>query len=216
MGKYLMRVDIKVVLFFHGGVGFFNGWYKGVGMMTSNKFENIETDNLILRKFKKEDLEDFYHYRNEPEIRRYKGEGWCDCTLEKAKEFIDQQKNAEPGKPKHWFQVAIELKSNNELIGDLGMYTLEEEKTAQMIIAIAPEYLQEEFGLEATKALLNYIFNELDIIQVDFIADERNRAAMNLMEYLRLEKQGGFTTNEEADGEDKTEHFFTVTKEQWG
>jgi len=179
-------------------------------------FSRIETKNLILRRFKESDVKKFYAYRNHPEIRRYVGEGWCDCTYEKAKEFIKAQATAEPKKPKQWFQIAIEEKSHNELIGDLGMYTRgEDEDQIQVFITIAPDFQQEGFAEEATKAVLNFVFENLDVEQVIAITDIRNHGAVKLLEGLKFEKHGDFTTNEKVDGEDITEHLFCITKGKW-
>jgi len=193
-----------------------NGFNKRGVMMAMYKFEGIETKNLILRRFRESDIKRFYAYRNHPEIRRYVGEGWCDCTYDKAKEFIKEQAVAEPKNAKQWFQVAIEKKSDNELIGDMGMYTPgENENQIQMFVTIAPDYQQEGFAEEAIKAALDYIFENLDVEQVIAIIDIRNRAAVNLLERLDFHRHGEFTTGEEVDGEDITEHLFTMIKDQW-
>lgn len=197
-------------------VVFLTALQKGVVMMARYEFDGIETKNLILRKFKESDIKKFYAYRNHPEIRRYQGEGWCDCTLEKAKEFIKEQATMEPRKPKQWFSIAIERKSTNELIGDLGIYTQGSEDTQiQMFVTITPEYQKEGYALEAMEATLDYVFEKLDVDQVIAIIDIRNRAAVKLLERLKFEIHGDFTTGEEIDGEDITEHLFTITKNQW-
>ncbi|NBG87896.1 GNAT family N-acetyltransferase [Isachenkonia alkalipeptolytica] len=184
--------------------------------MARYEFDGIETKNLILRRFKESDIKRFYTYRNHPEIRRYKGEGWCDCTFEKAKKFIREQAGAEPQKSNKWFQMAIELKSRGELIGDLGIYISDsDEWKAQIFVTIAPDYQQEGFAEEAATAGLNYAFSNLDVEEMVAIIDTRNQPAVSLLENLAFERQGDFTTNEEVDGEDRTEHLFTLGKEQW-
>lgn len=184
--------------------------------MAMYKFEEIETKHLILRRFKETDVKNFYAYRNHPEIRRYKGEGWCDCTLEKAREFIKEQAIVEPIKPNQWFNIAIEKKSNNQLIGDLGFYTqASEDNQMQLLVTIAPDYQKEGFALEAMTAAIEYVFIIMDVEQVIAIIDIRNRAAVNLLESLGFEKHGDFTTGEVVDGEDTTEHLFAITKNHW-
>lgn len=188
---------------------------KGVEIM-KRLFEKIETKNLILRRFRNTDYESFYDYRNDPEIRRYTGEGWCDCTLEKAKKFIEEQTTADPGKPKQWFQIAIELKSTGELIGDLGIYTWDpNENHTQLFITIAPPFQQGGFAQEALEAALDYVFKILDVEQVIAITDIRNRAAINLLENLEFESHGDFKTSEEIEGGVKTEHLYMIDKKAW-
>ena len=184
--------------------------------MARYEFDGIETKNLILRRFRESDIKRFYAYRNHPEIRRYVGEGWCDCTIEKAKEFIKEQATAEPKKSKQWFQIAIEGKSRKELIGDLGIYSRgSDENQVQMFVTIAPDYQQEGFAEEAIEAALGYVFKNLDVEQVIAIIDIRNHAAAKLLERLEFQRHGDFTTSEEVDGEDITEHLYTFSKKQW-
>lgn len=181
--------------------------------MARYEFDGIETKNLILRRFRESDIKRFYAYRNHPEIRRYVGEGWCDSTLEKAKGFIKEQATAEPKKPKQWFQIAIENKSTKELIGDLGIYTQKaDDNQIQLFVTIAPDYQQEGFAEEAIEAALDYVFKNLDVEQVIAIIDIRNHSAVKLLENLKFEIHGDFTTGEEVDGEDITEHLYTFSK----
>lgn len=189
---------------------------KGAEIMVRYEFERMETKNLILRRFKESDIKRFYTYRNHSEIRRYIGEGWCDCTLAKAKEFIKEQGTSQPRIPKQWFQIAIEEKSRKELIGDLGLYYREsDENQVQIFITIASDYQHEGFAEEAIEATLNYVFQNLDMERVIAIIDMRNYAAVKLLERLEFQRHGDFTTNEEVDGEDITEHLYTLSKKQW-
>gem|GEM_PF-1271698 len=187
---------------------------KGVEVMIKQRFNRIETENLVLRRFKDTDADEFYSYRTNPEIRRYQGEGWCDCTYEKAEKFIQEQKIIEPGTPKKWFHVAIELKSNGDLIGDLGIYTSSFNKT-QIRIVISPDYQDEGYAVEAIEAALDYTFKELDIDEVIAITDIRNSQSVNLLQKLNFQKHGNFVNTGDGEGIFTSEHLFVMPKEEW-
>ena len=90
-------------------------------------FQNIETERLILRKFKESDADRFFTYRTDPQVALHQGDGWKNYTRERAEEFIQKQMNFEPGIPGTWFQIAIEYKDKGMLIGDLAIHTLAED-----------------------------------------------------------------------------------------
>ena len=102
------------------------------------------------------------------------------------------------------------------MIGDLGIYTRDyDDKQVQMFVTVAPDYQQEGYGEEAIEGALDFVFKELGVEQVIAIIDIRNHGAVKLLERLDFRKHGDFTTNEEIDGEDITEHLFSLSKKQW-
>ena len=49
--------------------------------MSTIKFGNMETERMILRKFKESDTEAFFKYRTDPRVALYQGERWIDYKL---------------------------------------------------------------------------------------------------------------------------------------
>lgn len=54
-------------------------------------FEHYETERLLLRRFKQDDLVIFTAYRNQLEIARY--QSWSSYSEKEAQDFFAQQKN---------------------------------------------------------------------------------------------------------------------------
>jgi RimJ/RimL family protein N-acetyltransferase len=184
--------------------------------MSNVKFCNIEAERIILRKFKESDAEVFFKYRTNPKVALYQGEGWGDYKFEQAVKFVKEQMNCEPGIPGNWFQIAIELKENRNLIGDCAIHTLPQDTNQVEIgFTINPMYQNKGFGTEAIKCLLGYIFNVLNKHRVIAITDVRNQNSIKLLEKIGMRKEGHFIKNAWYKEEYTDEYLFAMLKEEW-
>ena len=129
----------------------------------------IETSRLILRPFNMDDLDDLFNYASVPGVGE--AAGWPhhqnkEESLYRLKHFIEG---------KHTF--AIVYKEDNKVIGSLGLETMGDsfvEKISEFHglygreigYVLAKEYWGNGLMPEAVKAVINYLFNELDY---DFI-----------------------------------------------
>ena len=121
----------------------------------------IETDRLILRAWKKSDLEDFYEYAKVDGVGQRCG--WLphkdvDESERILEMFIGEKKT-----------FALELKENSKVIGSIGLETRDAD------LGIPDELMGREIGYvlnkdywgrglmpEAVKAVIDYCFKELD------------------------------------------------------
>lgn len=135
--------------------------------------KTIETDRLILRPFKIDDLDDFFDYASVEGV----GEraGWShhktkDETLTILKMFIEQDKT-----------FAICLKENNKVIGSLGIkdYGMEDALSEffkyngqEIGYVLSKNYWGQGLMPEAVMAVIDYLFNEknLDFITCGYYA----------------------------------------------
>jgi RimJ/RimL family protein N-acetyltransferase len=184
--------------------------------MENIRFCNVETERLILRKFKESDAEDFLRYRTKPQVTLYQGDGWGDYKLEQSLDFVKEQMNFEPGIPDTWFQIAIELKDTKKLIGDCAIHTLSQDaRQIEIGFTIDPMYQNKGLGIEAVKHLLEYIFNTLNKHRVIAITDVRNKNSIKLLEKIGMRKEGHFIKNAWYKEEYTDEFLYAMLKEEW-
>jgi RimJ/RimL family protein N-acetyltransferase len=177
-------------------------------------FEKINTDRIILRKLEDSDIDNFYKYRRNPEVALY--QGWKPYTYEKALNFIEDQKNFRPNIPGTWFQIAIALKTNNTLIGDCALYTLEEDPDQVEIgFTLEPLYQNQGYAREAVQCVINYIFTVMKKHRVIARVDVRNHRSINLLEKVGMRKEGCFLKSYLSKGEYVDEVHFAMLKEEW-
>ena len=124
----------------------------------------IETERLLLRPFKQEDLADFYEYASVDGVGEMAG--WrhhqnVEESQSILNRFIENDK-----------LFAIVLKSNNKVIGSLEIkkYGMEEELTEfyeykgrELGYVLSKDYWGIGIMPEAVKAVIEYLFNKLDL-----------------------------------------------------
>lgn len=124
----------------------------------------IETERLILRSFKSDDINDFYEYASVDGVGEMAG--WnhhksIDITREILDRFINEDK-----------VFAIVLKENNKAIGSIGIekYGMEEALTEfdgyqgrEIGYVLSKDYWGKGLMPEAVRAINYYLFNELNL-----------------------------------------------------
>ncbi len=123
----------------------------------------IETERLILRSFNYDDLDDFYEYAKEAGVGEMAGWNHHE-NIEKSREileiFIKEDK-----------VFAIIIKSKNKVIGSLGIekYGMEDTLTEfngyqgrEIGFVLSKDYWGHGLMAEAVKAVIDYLFNDLN------------------------------------------------------
>ena len=182
--------------------------------MSEVAFTRIESERLILRRFKDSDLAPFMAYRNDPEVARY--QSWDSCDEQEARAFIREMESAQPGVPGEWFQFAIESKETQDLIGDCALRVDEHEPyRAEIGFTLAREHQGKGFASEAVSLLLDYAFGTLGLHRVVAIADCRNAPSVALLERVGMRREGHFLENVWFKGGWTDEYLYAVLKDEW-
>ncbi|HAZ45219.1 MAG TPA: GNAT family N-acetyltransferase [Cyanobacteria bacterium UBA11369] len=174
-----------------------------------------ETDRLILRAFQDIDLQPFAEYRSDPEIAKF--QSWdIPFTEEKAAKFIEEMKGIQPGIPGEWYQIAIELKTMHQLIGDCAFCILaEDSQQAEIGFTLAGQYHGKGYGNEAVTRLLDYLFAELNLHRVRAICNVDNLAAAKLLERVGMRREAEFIENILFKGEWISEYWYGILNREW-
>lgn len=124
----------------------------------------IETDRLLLRAFKQSDLDDFYEYASVKGVGEMAG-WYHHQSKEESQKILDSFIS-------HDKTFAVVLKENNKLIGSLGIeeYGMENKLTEfndykgrEIGYVLSRDYWGKGIMPEAVKAIIDYLFNVLDL-----------------------------------------------------
>ena len=152
--------------------------------VTDTAFTPIETERLVLRRFRSGDARAFAAYRGDPAIARY--QSWDETySLEDAERFVASLAGSHPGEPGAWFQFAVADRATDRLVGDCALQVDGRDPSrAEIGFTLAREHHGQGFATEAIEALLAYAFGTLGIDRIQATADERNAPSIRVVERL--------------------------------
>ncbi len=142
----------------------------------------LETDRIILRPMKKEDVEPIFAMRSDadvmrfiraPAIKRSEAENWVNLV---SSRWADE---------KIGFCSLIE-KQSGKFLGWCGLWHLQETGEIEVGYAIAKEFWRKGYAAEAAEALLKYGFEKLNLNKIVAVAFPENKASQRVMRKLGM------------------------------
>ncbi len=146
----------------------------------------IETERLIIRDMREEDIEDFFEIFSDPVAMKYFGivfdwprmEAWVQSNL-------DHQK-------KHGFSLmTVILKENGEIIGDCGLETTDID--GRPIVGIGfdfkRKYWNRGYATEAALAVMNFGFKRFGFDSLSAWIDPDNAASLRVAEKIGMKPE---------------------------
>ena len=178
-------------------------------------FPSLITSRLILRSFQASDIEPFSRYRSDPEVARY--QGWeIPFPLDRAARFVGEMIAAAPGVVGEPYQIAIELKSTHELIGDCMFVRLVDDgRQAEIGFTLARSFQGQGYASEAVACLLDYLFHQLDLHRVRANCDPENVSSARLLMRVGMRREGHFVEGLWLKGRWVDEDWYAILHSEW-
>ncbi|MCW3074687.1 MAG: GCN5-related N-acetyltransferase [Flaviaesturariibacter sp.] len=174
----------------------------------------IDTDRLMIRPLRIEDLSAFHFYRSNPEVTKY--QGFDVFTLKQAEAFINSQTDKEFANPGEWVQYGIENKETGVLIGDCAIRLgLTDNRLGEIGITISPKEQKKGYAKETLHAILDFLFGIDGFHRVTEIVDTENVASIQLLESLGFRREGHFVDNIFFKGAWGSEYQYAMLKSEW-
>lgn len=180
----------------------------------TDEFIPLESERLRLRRFRASDLETFLAYRADPQVARY--QGWEDYTRADAQAFLERQLAVVPGTPGCRAQIAIERKDTGAMIGDLYLFTPEDEPPwAQIGFTLQRASQGRGYATEAVRRLLDHAFGPLARHRVTALADAANARSIALLERVGMRREAHFVENVRERGAWRDEVAYAILQREW-
>lgn len=176
----------------------------------------LETRRLLLRKLKIGDVADFVEYRSDSDVCKF--QGFEPLTEEKAIEYIEELKDGEFGEAGKWFQLGIELKSENKLIGDVGLKPAKDNtKIVEFGLSLSMFYQGSGYAREAVAGICDFLFGEMKIHHIYGTTDTENLSCIRLCESLNFQCEGKLRQNfwDNAMQMWRDEYLYAMLKSDW-
>ena len=151
--------------------------------------KRMETDRLILRPFVKEDAEPMYrNWASDPEVTKFLT--WSSYkSMDAAHKILEiWTKQYEDNT---FYQWAIELKERNEPIGSISVVKHDDRvELAHVGYCIGKTWWNQGIVTEALSAVINYLFDEVEVQRIEALHDSNNPASGAVMRKCGMKFEG--------------------------
>jgi len=148
----------------------------------------LQTNRLILRKFKPEDAREIVNILQDKEVASTTLMLPYPCTLEESKKiiasYLDEQKHY---KTMRW---AIILRDNNKFIGGIRLVPNNRFNSAEIGFWLGKEFWRNGYTFEAAEVVIRFGFNELKLNRLEAHAMTENMSSVKLLEKLGFNQEG--------------------------
>lgn len=175
----------------------------------------LTTQRLFIRPVLPEDIEAIFAYRSDPDINRFLTHR--PKTFDEVAERIAVQPKL-INEPNTWFQLVLIERESGTLIGDIGLHFLEAKGTKQQVelgYTLRKESHGKGLATEALKAVINYLFHDLDKHRIVASIDPENEPSLKLVERLGFRKEAHFVKSLFLHGEWVDDVVFALLAEEW-
>jgi RimJ/RimL family protein N-acetyltransferase len=146
----------------------------------------IETERLIMRKFKPEDLEELIESRSDEDVVRYLG----GVKLQNREAIIKRFAFYLDCYEKHSLGMCKMIwKENCEMIGWSGLQPLHDTDEIEVGYGMKKEFWQRGIGFEAAKGWLKFGFEERSLERIVAVASPENIGSWRIMEKCGMKRE---------------------------
>lgn len=144
----------------------------------------IETERLYLREMNRNDVPALKKWMPDDSIYTYWGKG--PGRAEKDPELMFEKKE----KPTKSFHLGIAGKDDDQVIGDIWVYLIVNDRMASVAIRLSKEHQGRGYGTEAMKAMTQFCFEHTELKRLWTEVDVRNTASWRMLEKCGYKREG--------------------------
>ncbi len=177
----------------------------------------VQSERLILRRARKDDLEPLVHSWSDPEMTRYTGEK-PDIRTFLTRMIEDMQiklpGEMEPSGP--WYQFIVERRGDGRVVGDVGVgFEIPGERQVELGYRILPGFHRQGYAREAVAAVIDYLVAEHGIHRFVGVAASLNQASGALLRSLGFRQEGHFRQSFLCHGEWLDDDYYALLASEW-
>jgi RimJ/RimL family protein N-acetyltransferase len=172
----------------------------------------IRTDRLILRRYTRADAPDVIEFAQHPSVDRATPD--FEATKSGVQAYIELQNSYQPFEKGKCFDLAVELKATQKVIGLLSLVRGDHQK-AEIGYALGVDYRGQGLAAEAVRALINYGFRWLGLHRIYAQTDSGNRPSWRVMERVGMRQEGRLREAVCRDGVWLDVLVYGILAEEW-
>ena len=150
--------------------------------------KTLETERLILRKTEEKDLKPLWEILLKEDVSKYYLTSKMNQNWEEEKKW--QYKKLERASAPDTYIWTIERKEDHAIMGQISFHDNENSSSKDIGWFLDPQYQHQGYMTEAANKVLDYMFMEVGIKDVDTCAAIENPPSWKLMERLGFQPKG--------------------------
>jgi RimJ/RimL family protein N-acetyltransferase len=175
-------------------------------------FEPIVTERLLLRPMGPADAADLHARRNDPAAAEL--QAWeVPYPLERAERLLEA--NARLGGPANddWYTIGVD--AGGSPIGDLAVHLTWRGRSAEIGYTLASDHWGRGYAVEAVGALIEYLFEGLDVTRISAMLHPGNLASAQVLERCGFLFEGHTRSSYWVGDENSDDHIYGMVREDW-
>lgn len=174
----------------------------------------IETERLILRKFEYTDDENMLKYWiSDPEVQSLYSEPVY-STKEEVKELLEKYISSYD--KSDYYRWAVILKETNECIGQISYFLVDNNNNfAEIEYCIGSLFQRKGFATEATKAIIKYGFDKMNLHKVQICHKSINMPSRKVIEKCGFVYEGALRDFFYENGEYIDRLYYSILKDEF-
>jgi len=174
----------------------------------------LTTERLILREVKQSDWPDVLAYQSDPLYLRYYD--WTDRTPEAVQDFVQMFLAQQQEQPRIKFQLAVVLKSGQQLIGNCGIRMKSADALEGDIgYELSPKHWGHGYATEAARAIVAFGFSQLRLHRIWSWCIAENVGSAHVLQKLGMQPEGRLRENEYFKGRWWDTLLFGILDYEW-
>ena len=151
----------------------------------------LETQRLLLRRFRTSDLDDLFAFYSDPDVIRHIPDAPRDRA--ETREELDWFLNGHPKFPELGLWATVH-KQTGRFIGRCGLlpWTIDRQHEVEVAFALSKAYWGQGLATEIAQALVRYAFEHLHLSRLICLIEPENQASINVARKIGMifEKEG--------------------------
>jgi RimJ/RimL family protein N-acetyltransferase len=177
-------------------------------------FAPISTGRLLLREVRPSDAPALAERRSDPDVARY--QNWLTpYPLERAEAMIAELTELDGPTDDEWWMLTVADASDTEVFGDLVVHLTNTGRTAEVGYTLARRAWGHGYAVEATGALVEYLFGTVGVTRVEAMLHPDNPASAMVLERVGLLFEGHKRSSFWLGDENSDDWLYGTTRSDW-
>lgn len=177
-------------------------------------FAPLRTDRLLLRELTLDDIDGLWERRNDPSVAEY--QNWTvPYSKEEASRVVAGVVAMDGPEDGEWWMCAVVDAATGETVGDLALHLEHGARTAEIGYTLDSAHWGKGYAVEAAEALVEYLFETLEVTRVFGMLHPDNPASARVLERVGMLFEGHTRNSFWLDGEVSDDWIYGMTPGDW-